>query len=508
MSDIKKNLEAKLQAFTYQEDAVNYLVNKEYGAIFHEQGLGKSKIAVDLILEWLKKDELDYIILVAKKGLVNNWIKEVKNHTYLKHRIIDNDVTKNTKAFTSLCNLIITHYEAVKLERKRITSLCETERVGIILDESTKIKNPESSLSKIFHELSLLFKKRLILTGTPIANRPYDIWSQIYFLDQGKSLGEDFNDFKKQHDLSKELTGVLSTKEENNYKSDHNAFNSNSTDMKQKEFESRIRDIKNKIVSFSVRENKSNEFVKNKLPEKIFKKIKCDWESKQKQLYLKYKKELGATILKNGKEYEDDSEDLIKLLLRLVQIASNPSLVDESYNVTSGKEIILDDLLLKIFKQNEKVIVWSNFTNNINYLYNKYKSFFPVRIHGKLSMDERNRAVELFLNNNECKVLFATPGAAKEGLTLTVANHAIFYDRGFSLDDYLQSQDRIHRISQKKDCFIYNLIMDDSIDKWIDELLNTKKYAALLAQGDIDINEYRSNVNYSFGEILNEVLNG
>ena len=123
-------------------------------------------------------------------------------------------------------------------------------------------------------------------------------------------------------------------------------------------------------------------------------------------------------------------------------------------------------------------------------------------------MDERNRAVELFLNNNECKVLFATPGAAKEGLTLTVANHAIFYDRGFSLDDYLQSQDRIHRISQKKDCFIYNLIMDDSIDKWIDELLNTKKYAALLAQGDIDINEYRSNVNYSFGEILNEVLNG
>mgnify|MGYP004005819249 FL=1 len=73
MSDIKKNLEAKLQAFTYQEDAVNYLVNKEYGAIFHEQGLGKSKIAVDLILEWLKKDELDYIILVAKKGLVNNF---------------------------------------------------------------------------------------------------------------------------------------------------------------------------------------------------------------------------------------------------------------------------------------------------------------------------------------------------------------------------------------------------------------------------------------------------
>ena len=85
----------------------------------------------------------------------------------------------------------------------------------------------------------------------------------------------------------------------------------------------------------------------------------------------------------------------------------------------------------------------------------------------------------------DAPLLFATPQAAKEGLTLTAANNAIFYDRGFNLDDYLQAQDRIHRISQQKDCHIYNLIMQESIDVWISKLLTAKKHAAALGQGDM-----------------------
>jgi len=72
----------------------------------------------------------------------------------------------------------------------------------------------------------------------------------------------------------------------------------------------------------------------------------------------------------------------------------------------------------------------------------------------------------------------ATPGAAKEGLTLTVANHAVFFDRSFSLDDYLQAQDRIHRISQTQTCFVWNLIGSDTIDEWVDSLLTAKRLAA------------------------------
>ena len=87
-----------------------------------------------------------------------------------------------------------------------------------------------------------------------------------------------------------------------------------------------------------------------------------------------------------------------------------------------------------------------------------------------------------------------------------MANHVIFYDRGFSLDDYLQAQDRIHRISQKKTCYIHNIIMNDSIDEWIDVLLKAKQNAALLAQGDISLSKYKEAADYSFGDLVRAIL--
>jgi SNF2 family DNA or RNA helicase len=501
MTNPTLNLTPKFQALNYQKDAVNFIKDKDFGAIFHEQGLGKSKIAIDIVLYWLQNNIVDYVIFVAKKGLVYNWKRELDAHTHLKCKVIGNDAKENRKAFTSSCNVILAHYESIKFEYERVKLFTESERVAIILDESTKIKNPYSAISKIFHSLAPLFKKRIILTGTPIANRPYDIWSQIFFLDQGSSLGSDFAEFKKIFDLDKSLSN-------SRISSDIDKFIlMNTKNERQEEFETAINGLQSKISNFTIRENKNSKHV-DPLPTKTFIDIECEWEPVQFALYQKYITEFSATIKKGGVEIEDDSEEIIKRLLRLVQVTSNPLLLDDTYKNISGKEIQLDKLITTITNANEKVIVWTVFTDNVNYLYNKYSEFNPVRIHGKLNMEQRNRSVEMFLKNPDCKILFASPGAAKEGLTLTVANHAIFYDRGFSLDDYLQSQDRIHRISQKKECFIYKLIMKNSIDLWVDDLLETKKYAAQLAQGDIDLDFYRTKVEYTFSELLQRILDG
>ena len=80
--------------------------------------------------------------------------------------------------------------------------------VGVILDESTKIKNPDSDLAKTFLELGPLFTRRVIMSGTPVSNRPHDIWSQIKFLDNGASLGPDFAEFKRSVNLSNDLAGA------------------------------------------------------------------------------------------------------------------------------------------------------------------------------------------------------------------------------------------------------------------------------------------------------------
>jgi SNF2 family DNA or RNA helicase len=190
----------------------------------------------------------------------------------------------------------------------------------------------------------------------------------------------------------------------------------------------------------------------------------------------------------------------------LNQIASNPRLIDECYNKTSGKEIVLDELINEIINNNEKCIVWSCYIGNIDYFAEKYKVYGAVKIHGSMTIEERNRSVDLFKNNANTKLLFATPQAAKEGLTLTVANNAIFYDRTFNLDDYLQAQDRIHRISQKKKCNIYNILIENSIDDWIDALLKAKQNAAWLTQGDITIDQYEASADYSYADIIKEIL--
>ena len=71
----------------------------------------------------------------------------------------------------------------------------------------------------------------------------------------------------------------------------------------------------------------------------------------------------------------------------------------------------------------------------------------------------------------------------------------------------MQAQDRIHRISQKRICYISNLIMNDSIDEWVEVLLNAKHLAAKLGQGDITTDEYKSAAEYDFPYVLKNILN-
>lgn len=487
MSNIKKNssenLTAKFNAFPYQAEAFLALKDLEYSAIFHEQGLGKTKIAIDLALYWLNSKDIDCIVIITKKQLVNNWVNEIKNHTYIKPKVLGTNKGYNYSILNSASKIIVTNFETIVGEKERFELFLKSRSVATVIDESVKLKNPDANLTKCFFELSKFFKIRTIMSGTPVANRPYDIWSQIYFLDNGKALGSDFHAFKKLTDLSNKLTY-----------DEHARIN----------FEKEVGAIYNKISSFSVRETKKSSGIC--LPEKRFETITALFESKQKAIYDKILNELSVEVTQNGERIVDDDTEALKRLLRLNQVTSNPRLIDDSYSGESGKELILDSLIEKIISRNEKCIIWSCYIENVEHFAQKYFQYSPRKIHGSMSIEERNKSVDIFKNDSSCKLLFATPQSAKEGLTLTVANNAIFYDRSFNLDDYLQAQDRIHRISQTKECTIYNIVIENSIDKWIDALLTAKQYAAFLAQGDISIDEYAGIVDYSYGELIREIL--
>ncbi len=476
-------LAAKHEAYLFQLEAIEAVKDLEYAALFHEQGLGKTKIALDLTLIWLKADCVDSVLIVTKKGLVENWKEEIDTHTYFNPAVLTQDRSSNFYAFNRPSRVYLTHYEAVRSEQKRIAMFSKTRRLGVILDEAHKIKNPESAVTKALLELSPSFVRRVIMTGTPVANRPFDVWAQIRFLDQGQSLGDDFDAFRQKLDLANDL---VSDKD------------------KALEFEDSLEGLFDRIRPFSVRETKSTSGLD--LPKKSVRNIPVELEGRQAEIYAQFRDEMAAIVVREGEPLLDDAEGMLKRLLRLVQVASNPALVDESYSADPGKLPILSDLLDKAIEGGSKVIVWSSFTKNVDWLARYFSSFHPARLHGKMAMADRNRALARFKKDEDCRLLVATPGAAKEGLTLTVANRAIFFDRLFSLDDYLQAQDRIHRISQESECIVENLLARETVDEWVDALLTGKRLAAALAQGDIRREEYSKEASYSFGEIIKQVL--
>jgi SNF2 family DNA or RNA helicase len=477
------NLMPKHQGFVYQVEAFEAVKDLPYAAVFHEQGLGKTKIGVDLVLYWLRKDIVDSVIIVTKKGLLQNWKDELAVHTHLEARLLSQDKRANFYAFNSPAKIYLAHYEAVKSEKKRLTLFLKTRKVAALLDEAHKIKNPDSTMAKVFFSLSPGFKRRLIMTGTPIANRPYDLWAQIYFLDSGAALGAVFSDFKRDLDLTNDLA-----------RDPHRADR----------FQRALAAVFEKIHRFAVRETKGT--VDLKLPEKELRNIEVDLESRQEEIYERFRREMSAIVVRENRAVLDDAEEMLKRLMRLVQVASNPQLVDDSYHAVPGKFPILLHLVHQAVDAGEKVIVWTTFTENVDWLARELSDFGAMRVHGKRGFLERDLAIKSFKTDTSCKVLVATPGAAKEGLTLTVANHAVFYDRSFSLDDYLQAQDRIHRISQTRPCYITNLIASNSIDEWVDVLLAAKHLAAQLGQGDINLNEYARQATYTYGEMIRDVL--
>ena len=477
------NLTPKHQGFVYQVEAFEAVKDLPFSAVFHEQGLGKTKIGVDLVLYWLRKDIIDSIIIITKKGLIRNWREELAAHTHLEPRILSQDKQANFLAFNSPAKIYLAHYEVMKSEKKRLSLFLKTRKVGALLDEAHKIKNPDSALTKVFFSLGSGFARRLIMTGTPVANRPYDLWAQIKFLDGGTALGPDFSEFKRDLDLTNDLAS-------DPYRVDR--------------FQRALAAVFAKIQPFAVRETKGT--VDIKLPEKELRNIEVELEGRQLEIYGRFRKEMSAIVVRDNKPVLDDAEEILKRLMRLVQVASNPQLVDDSYRAMPGKFPVLLNLVHEAVDAGEKMIIWTSFTDNVDWLARELAEFGAVRVHGKRSFLDRDTAIKNFKLDKACKVLVATPAAAKEGLTLTVANHAVFYDRSFSLDDYLQAQDRIHRISQSRTCYVTNLIATGTIDEWVDVLLAAKHLAAQLGQGDINLDEYSRQATYTYGEMIRDVL--
>ena len=120
------NLMAKYNAFPYQQEAFDAVKDLEYAAIFHEQGLGKTKIAIDVLLYWLQNTDIDTALIVTKKQLVQNWVREFKTHTSIKPAVLDTDKQSNYFVFAGPARVVVTNFELLISEKERFKLYLKT----------------------------------------------------------------------------------------------------------------------------------------------------------------------------------------------------------------------------------------------------------------------------------------------------------------------------------------------------------------------------------------------
>ena len=332
MNSIKQVFEPKTQALPHQLEAIDFIKKHQEVALFDEQGLGKTKIVIESLCLSMKQGEIEGALVVAPMSLLYNWEHEVLKHSFLIPIVLKGTKREKRYKFMTGANFYITNYEAIIAELLRIKRFCKSRKVAMILDESARIKDPQTKTAQALFELRQYSLKRIIITGTPVANKPFDLWAQFFFLDGGKILGDDFDNFKSK-------------------------YNEKSADY----IES-LHELKTTITKHSIRRCKNDVL---ELPEKRFINVYVDLKGKQLEIYNKLRNELKIEVQDiDGNISIDEAENILKKLLRLTQIASNPSLIDKGYNEIPAKFEKLDNLLKDIASKDEKAIIWTCFVSH------------------------------------------------------------------------------------------------------------------------------------------------
>tara|TARA_R110000803_G_scaffold106572_1_gene174662 strand:- start:819 stop:1361 length:543 start_codon:yes stop_codon:yes gene_type:complete len=164
--------------------------------------------------------------------------------------------------------------------------------------------------------------------------------------------------------------------------------------------------------------------------------------------------------------------------MRLHQITCG-HLKNDDGTITEIKNNRLDELLNVLDEVEGKVIIWANYIYDIEHIVSAIKKKYGlesvVQYYGAISSDERQKTIDRFQDpDSDARFFVGNPQTGGYGITLTAANNVIYYSNGYDLEKRLQSEDRAHRIGQKKSVTYVDLIAPKTIDEKIRKALRDK----------------------------------
>ena len=469
------NYKFRMKPYKHQLTALEKSWNKETYAYFMEMGTGKTKVLIDNMSMLYDNGKIDSALIIAPKGVVKTWYEQELPTHLPKH--IENvtvlwqsNITK--KQQVSLDNLmkigtelhiLIMNVEALSTKKgvDFAFKFLNSHNALMAIDESTTIKTPSAKRTKSIISLGKMAKYRRIMTGSPVTKNPLDLYTQCLYLDPYLLDFQSYYAFRNRYAEMKTLN-----------------VRGRSIQVVNKFIN--LNELSDKLQGFSYRVLKEDCL---DLPEKIYMKRYISLTHDQIKVYDQMKKTALATL--NGKT--TSTMTVLTQLMRLQQITCGHFVADDgsTQDIQSNRIKELMDVLDEI---EGKAIIWGHWQrdikNIIKAVVDEYGPGSVVDYYGLTPQDERQDNIRKFQNGDECRFLVGTPQTGGYGITLTKANTVIYYSNGYDLEKRLQSEDRAHRIGQKKNVTYVDLICEDTVDEKIVKALRKKINVASQVLGE------------------------
>ncbi len=438
-----------MELYQHQIEGVEFLKKNDRCILADEMGLGKTIQAI------MAKPEYQTAIVVCPASLKTNWEREIKA-VYPEDKVyIINGRRVAQGADAKRVEWVIINYDVLEAHLEWMLEAVEEGRIRtIILDEAHYIKG-KSKRAKATIELSKGVDQVFCLTGTPLLNRPIELWNMLVAIKHPLTLEKGAKTrFSKIY-----CGGFLKVIPPNRFRKFPITFWSENG-------ATNLGDLRKHLKGFMLRRMKKDVL---DLPPKMIDVMEVDLSSEQRKEY-ENAWDAYVDFLSNHPP-EDTTIENILATRQLVEVQKLKQVCSKA----KVPRIVAD--VLNAIEQGEKVIIFSQYVETIERLKAGLvaKKIKVVTLTGSTKTADRQKAVDDFQNKDDVKVFIANIKAGGVGITLTEASIVMFADMDWSPEIHSQAEDRAHRIGQEGTVNVYYYVAKGTIEEDIVELLSKKK---------------------------------
>jgi len=424
------NLKGEL--YPFQKAGVQFIENTGGRTLVADaMGLGKTVQAIAWALLHPQKTP---ILVIVPATLKLNWKREFEKWSNVRSYVISSEDLKYQLPTTYEAYII--NYDIVEKAKDLLNKM---KFQIMILDECHMLKNPKAKRSKAVNELSKSIPHILALSGTPILNRPVEIFNTLKMLSP-VNFGNYFDFVTRYCGASYGRYGLNVSGATN------------------------IQELSDKLRS-TVMIRREKKDVLTELPDKtriVVPQI-CDLKE-----YNRVENDL--------KKYLIESKNKTKLAAeRISQVEQLAKIEYLKQEAVKAKLPLFLEWSKDFIEENGKLVIFAHHKEFVIKLMDELKEFNPVKVIGGMEIEDKQKSIDIFQNDMNCKVIVCSLKAAGVGITLTASSYVAFLELGWTPGEHDQSEDRCHRIGQQGNVSCYYFLVGGTIEETIYELLQKKR---------------------------------